>query len=479
MILDGHCSHCTLKFLALAEQHKIIILCLPPHTTHALQPCDVGAFGPLSRSYKKEVSKLAKLNVPIRKDNVLQVYSRARLLSLKDTTIKASFRKTGIHPFNSAALSDKSFAPALVTSCRPSQPLPVTDPKFISAVTVPIQDAFDGDAPDRNTPTGSQGPLLPLSDASLQAHLSGNDPLHPALAASEGSVQPRFQLTLLDIPPPLHPKATRNELTAQLESYHQLLDQANAQIAADHAQKVLMEQENGQLRMQLFLKSKDKDNSRVLTSSARVLTHPESQLQLQVFQCSERMKEVHEELPKVVTARTKRLEEEAKRCMRAEQEAKAAAEKARREAERRQKAEDRKKEKEKQAAVREAARRKRQEEKEAEKLRRKAKGPVSGRRQTAESHSFSSVPEVQAEKENTHPVSPAPLPPNLPATSHVPSVPSTSRTDDMVLTPASQASQSSLQGHLCANFSGETNFQVDMDHSQAIRECERRKKHGE
>ncbi|THV07191.1 CENP-B protein [Dendrothele bispora CBS 962.96] len=34
LILDGHNSHTTYQFCNFAEKHKIIILCLPPHTTH-------------------------------------------------------------------------------------------------------------------------------------------------------------------------------------------------------------------------------------------------------------------------------------------------------------------------------------------------------------------------------------------------------------------------------------------------------------
>ena len=37
LIVDGHASHFTLHFLEYAREHNIHILCLPPHTTHALQ----------------------------------------------------------------------------------------------------------------------------------------------------------------------------------------------------------------------------------------------------------------------------------------------------------------------------------------------------------------------------------------------------------------------------------------------------------
>jgi DDE superfamily endonuclease len=53
LILDGHNSHCSTEFLSYAEKKQIHLVCLPPHTTHALQPCDVGVFSPLSRAWKE------------------------------------------------------------------------------------------------------------------------------------------------------------------------------------------------------------------------------------------------------------------------------------------------------------------------------------------------------------------------------------------------------------------------------------------
>ncbi|THU83056.1 CENP-B protein [Dendrothele bispora CBS 962.96] len=58
LILDGHNSHCTYRFLDFADRHDIIVLCLPAHTTHALQPCDVGVFGPLAQKWKALVTSL-------------------------------------------------------------------------------------------------------------------------------------------------------------------------------------------------------------------------------------------------------------------------------------------------------------------------------------------------------------------------------------------------------------------------------------
>ena len=67
LILDGHNSHCTFAFCKYAADHKILIICLPSHTTHALQPCDVGVFGPLAQSWKRVVTLASQSLIAIRR----------------------------------------------------------------------------------------------------------------------------------------------------------------------------------------------------------------------------------------------------------------------------------------------------------------------------------------------------------------------------------------------------------------------------
>jgi hypothetical protein len=57
LILDGHTSHVSLPFIEYCEQQNIIPLCLPPHSTHILQPLDVGVFSPLSKAYKTRIQE--------------------------------------------------------------------------------------------------------------------------------------------------------------------------------------------------------------------------------------------------------------------------------------------------------------------------------------------------------------------------------------------------------------------------------------
>lgn len=58
LLVDGHSSHVNMKFLERADALRIIVLILPPHCTHQLQPLDVGLFGPLAAAYSKELNTL-------------------------------------------------------------------------------------------------------------------------------------------------------------------------------------------------------------------------------------------------------------------------------------------------------------------------------------------------------------------------------------------------------------------------------------
>ena len=56
LILDGHRSHYNLRFCEYAWENKIILLSYPGHSTHLLQPLDVGWFSPLQKVYGDTVA---------------------------------------------------------------------------------------------------------------------------------------------------------------------------------------------------------------------------------------------------------------------------------------------------------------------------------------------------------------------------------------------------------------------------------------
>ena len=104
LILDGHNSHTTYRFCSFVEKHKIIVLCLPPHTTHRLQPCNVRAFGPLNSTWKAEINLASQKYLEIRKNNLISHYAKAREKAFMKSTIQNAFCKCGIWPFNPKAI---------------------------------------------------------------------------------------------------------------------------------------------------------------------------------------------------------------------------------------------------------------------------------------------------------------------------------------------------------------------------------------
>ena len=51
-ILDDHGSYLILEFQDFYKQYKIVLLCLPSHTSHILQPLDFVVFLPLKHCFR-------------------------------------------------------------------------------------------------------------------------------------------------------------------------------------------------------------------------------------------------------------------------------------------------------------------------------------------------------------------------------------------------------------------------------------------
>jgi hypothetical protein len=54
LVLDNHGSHTTPEFRSFCEDNGIILLWMPLHPSHLLQPLDVGCFGPLKTAFSKQ-----------------------------------------------------------------------------------------------------------------------------------------------------------------------------------------------------------------------------------------------------------------------------------------------------------------------------------------------------------------------------------------------------------------------------------------
>jgi len=101
LVCDGHDSHMTARFVAHCMEHKIILMVLPPHTSHLLQPLDVGVFSPLKNALTAQIKRYIGTGIArLQKAEWLSSYIKARSLAITQTNIMSAWRGAGLWPFN-------------------------------------------------------------------------------------------------------------------------------------------------------------------------------------------------------------------------------------------------------------------------------------------------------------------------------------------------------------------------------------------
>lgn len=125
LLLDGHSSHCqSVETLEFAEDNDIILLCLPSHTTHWLQPLDRSFFKPLKSYFYSACNNFLKLN-PNRKLNRLvfgSLLNEAWGKAATQATGSSGFRAAGIIPFNPHIVPDYAFLSSDLPRTSVNQP---------------------------------------------------------------------------------------------------------------------------------------------------------------------------------------------------------------------------------------------------------------------------------------------------------------------------------------------------------------------
>ncbi|KAB0802155.1 hypothetical protein PPYR_04341 [Photinus pyralis] len=132
LILDGHATHTkNVQLIEAARQNHVHILCIPPHTSHRLQPLDVSFMFPLSTFHTQECETWMRQN-PGRAITIRQVGSIFGKSYLKASTPQNAingFKKTGIFPLDPNVFPEEAFAASETTD------------RDLDADAVTIQDA--------------------------------------------------------------------------------------------------------------------------------------------------------------------------------------------------------------------------------------------------------------------------------------------------------------------------------------------------
>ena len=98
---DGFGTHETLEILEVCFENNITLCRLPSHTSHKLQPCDVGVFAPLKAAYRDQAERLYQGGTnTVGKELFTPLYSPARERAFTKRNTTAAWAASGLFPFN-------------------------------------------------------------------------------------------------------------------------------------------------------------------------------------------------------------------------------------------------------------------------------------------------------------------------------------------------------------------------------------------
>jgi hypothetical protein len=114
LINDGFGTHESLELLKFCQENIIILCRMPSHTSHKLQPCDIGVFAPLKEAYREEVERLYRGGSgTIRKEHFALLYDRVRRKAFTSRNILAGWLKSGVWPLNPRRVLDEIQKPVM------------------------------------------------------------------------------------------------------------------------------------------------------------------------------------------------------------------------------------------------------------------------------------------------------------------------------------------------------------------------------
>lgn len=111
LLMDNHCTHISLKAYTFCKEHHIVVLSIPPHTSHKLQPLDVTFYGPLKAALNRECDLYLKNN-PYQKItpfDIAPIFTKAYLKTATMEKAISGFSSCGIFPVNPEKFSDDDY----------------------------------------------------------------------------------------------------------------------------------------------------------------------------------------------------------------------------------------------------------------------------------------------------------------------------------------------------------------------------------
>ena len=162
-------------------KNGIVLYCLPPHTTHALQPLDVAVFKSLKDHFSKSVRALAfsKPNFVVSKRDFARVFKGPFERAFSITNIKSGFSKSGIFPFNLDAVATAKIVPSALYRSPLSS--------LSSSPSTPQSSTSSTPCPPSSIESGNASSLIAISPPPTVSSLGGSQDSGMITSAPEQS----------------------------------------------------------------------------------------------------------------------------------------------------------------------------------------------------------------------------------------------------------------------------------------------------
>ena len=108
LILDNHESHILVNALEFAKKNCIVLLTIPPHFSHRLQPLDVSVNFSFKAQYNRAIDNWMLSNL----GKAISIYSIAGLvgsafpLAFTPSNIQSGFARSSIWPYNPGVFTE-------------------------------------------------------------------------------------------------------------------------------------------------------------------------------------------------------------------------------------------------------------------------------------------------------------------------------------------------------------------------------------
>lgn len=121
LFIGGHGSHIGYNLVTYARKEGVVLMCLPPHTSHVLQPLDISCYGPLKQVWRQTIKKhnMSTAAAHVTKDVFPSLLMTTWQKSPLPRQLQSGFQSAGLHPLSKSAVPESKITPSLCCTENP------------------------------------------------------------------------------------------------------------------------------------------------------------------------------------------------------------------------------------------------------------------------------------------------------------------------------------------------------------------------